>query len=485
MQGLRETGDFNIKEPADDRRSSLIFVKAAGHEIFDLFAGKLPDRCLMREFGPDNRAFDLGYRIDNSVLENETFAFQMPAGTCCLSGNMATGDNGPSFGDGTGDQFCAGAFAFKDCPGPEIHIRALWTDDNAAEPGNRILSFEGGCRVHLDLFYRLHADIVGEEDPVLFDNGRTARVDFDVLAPVMDHRETDLGIFTYIEFRDTIMGSAMAYFFSARAAGDNMELSALFSNDDIMDMLDLLPAEEGAELHIITGCSSGEKVGHGAAHYGISEFYVGKNAKISFTMIHNWSEHIEVYPRSASVVEENGVFLSNYVCMQPVKKIQMYPTATLKGENSVARFSSVVICPKGSYMDLGSRAILEGKGASAELVTRAITKGGTIISRGHIAGKTAGTRGHLECKGLILKDGVIYAIPEIEGSIVGTELSHEAAVGKLAREEIEYLMSRGLDEDEATATIIRGFLDVKISGLPEALQKQIDASIDEAEKSGF
>jgi Fe-S cluster assembly scaffold protein SufB len=80
---------------------------------------------------------------------------------------------------------------------------------------------------------------------------------------------------------------------------------------------------------------------------------------------------------------------------------------------------------------------------------------------------------------------LIYAIPEIEGAVVGTELSHEAAVGKLARDEIEYLMSRGLDENEATATIIRGFLDVKINGLPEALQQQIDASIDVAEKSGF
>ena len=95
-------------------------------------------------------------------------------------------------------------------------------------------------------------------------------------------------------------------------------------------------------------------------------------------------------------------------------------------------------------MDLGSRAILEGTGASAELITRAITKGGTIISRGHINGKTAGTRGHLECKGLILKDGVIYAIPKLRGLWLGTELSHEAAVGKLARDEIEYLMSRGL-----------------------------------------
>ena len=100
------------------------------------------------------------------------------------------------------------------------------------------------------------------------------------------------------------------------------------------------------------------------------------------------------------------------------------------------------------------------------------------------AGPTSGG-GHLECKGLILKDGTIYAIPEIDGRVVGTELSHEAAVGKLAQDEIEYLMARGLSEDEATATIIRGFLDIKIAGLPEALQKQIDATIDVAEKAGF
>jgi hypothetical protein len=202
-------------------------------------------------------------------------------------------------------------------------------------------------------------------------------------------------------------------------------------------------------------------------------------------MIHTWGEDIDVYPRSAATVGENGVFLSNYVCMKPVHKVQMYPTAHLVGENSVARFSSVVIATEGSHLDLGSRAILGAHGASAELVTRAITKGGTIISRGHILGKVEGTKGHLECKGLILKDGTIYAIPEIEGAVMGTELSHEAAVGKIARDEIEYLMSRGLDEEAATATIIRGFLDVKIAGLPDALQKQIDSAIDVAEKAGF
>lgn len=255
--------------------------------------------------------------------------------------------------------------------------------------------------------------------------------------------------------------------------------------EKIQHVHNIIIAEDGAELHIVSGCASGRHVGKGGAHYGISEFYVGKNAKISFTMIHTWGEEIDVFPRSAARVEENGVFLSNYVCMKPVHKVQMYPTANLVGENSVARFSSVVIATPGSELDLGSRAILGAKGASAELVTRAITKGGTIISRGHILGKFEETRGHLECKGLILKDGTIYAIPEIEGTVVGTELSHEAAVGKIAKDEIEYLMARGLDEEAATATIIRGFLDVKIAGLPVALQDQIDSAIDVAEKAGF
>ncbi len=260
------------------------------------------------------------------------------------------------------------------------------------------------------------------------------------------------------------------------------------ATDDIQTVHNIIVAEEGgAELHLITGCVSSHSVGHGK-HYGITEFYVGKDALISTTMIHTWGgEDVEVVPRSAARVEENGTFLSNYISMKPVKRVQMYPEARLSGENSVARFSSVVLAPEGSELDLGQRAILEAKGTSAELLSRVITRGGNVIARAHIIGGGAEeTRGHIECKGLILEDGIIHAIPEIEGGrLTNTELSHEAAVGKIARDEIEYLMARGgLNEEEATATIIRGFLDVKIQGLPDSLQRQIDAAIDAAE-DGF
>jgi Fe-S cluster assembly scaffold protein SufB len=263
-----------------------------------------------------------------------------------------------------------------------------------------------------------------------------------------------------------------------------LQACLFLAKTQVQHVHNIVIAEEGAELHLISGCASASYKKTGS-HLGVTEFYIGKDAQITSTMIHNWGEEISVYPRSAAVVEENGVFLSNYVCMQPVRKIQMAPVADLKGKNSVARFSSIVVSTPGSLMDLGSVARLSAEGASAELLTRAITTGGTIISRGMIEGMVPNTRGHLECKGLILKDGTIHAIPEIKGDVVDTELSHEAAVGKIARDEIEYLMSRGLSEEVSTATIIRGFLDVKIAGLPDVLQKQIEAAIDAAEKSGF
>ncbi len=240
--------------------------------------------------------------------------------------------------------------------------------------------------------------------------------------------------------------------------------------------------EDGAEAHIITGCSVAHGVKSGA-HLGISEFFIGKNASLTFTMVHNWGENVAVRPRSAGVVEEGGKFLSNYVLLKPVRDLQMYPSITLNGENSLARFHSVVVAPKGSYLDLGNRVVMNAPNTRCEIIARTIAAGGTIINRGHIGAHFTPSKGHLECQGLILGNGRIMAIPELDGSLEGVELSHEASVGKIAQNEIEYLMARGLDEDEATATIVRGFLNTDIMGLPHKLQLAIDAQIEELQAS--
>jgi Fe-S cluster assembly scaffold protein SufB len=200
-------------------------------------------------------------------------------------------------------------------------------------------------------------------------------------------------------------------------------------------------------------------------------------------MIHSWAPEIAVRPRTGVIVEEGGVFLSNYVIMKPVRSLQMSPLARCVGDNSVVRFNSILVALPGSSMDIGSRVILGARGARTEIISRAITKGGNITARGYIEGNAPDVKGHLECRGLILRDeGMIYAVPELKGLLAGVDLSHEAAVGKIAEEEIEYLMMRGLTRDEATATIVRGFLRVEIEGLPPELNLELQRAIEASQK---
>jgi Fe-S cluster assembly scaffold protein SufB len=244
----------------------------------------------------------------------------------------------------------------------------------------------------------------------------------------------------------------------------------------------IIIAEEGSEMHIITGCTtaSGEDPG---LHLGVSEFYIKKGAKVSFTMIHNWNPNIAVRPRTGVIVEEDGVFLNNYVIMKQVNSLQTNPLARCVGRNALVRFNSVVVAPPGSSIDMGAQVILEAPESKTEIISRAITSGGDIISRGYIEGRAPDVKGHLECRGLILGEkGMIYAIPELKGLIAGIDLSHEAAVGKIAEEEVEYLMMRGLTRGEATATIVRGFLRVEIEGLPDQLNQELKKAIEDSEK---
>jgi len=246
----------------------------------------------------------------------------------------------------------------------------------------------------------------------------------------------------------------------------------------------ILIAEEGSELHIISGCATSPHLKKGL-HVGISEFFVKKGAKLSFTMIHNWAEGVAVRPRSVATVEEGGLFLSNYVCMKPVTSLQMYPTCHLNGPGAVGRFYSILVGNPATDIDAGGRVILNHPGARAEIVSRAITNGGKIMARGHLVGNAPGIKAHLECRGLILDGGAMLAVPQLDGFVDGVEMSHEAAVGKIAQEEINYLMARGLTEDEATATIVRGFLSVDIPGLPPQLQAEIDKAVNVTDAEGL
>lgn len=254
-----------------------------------------------------------------------------------------------------------------------------------------------------------------------------------------------------------------------------LQACLMISNNNIEQKVhNIIISEQNSEARIITGCSVHPDVRSGQ-HIGISEFYVKKNATLHFTMIHNWAEETIVRPRSAALVEENGAFISNYIALNPVKDLQMYPAAFCRGRNSKASFNSIIYGRKNSLYDIGSKIVLSGRYSSGEVVSRAVVgDNAKVIARGMLVGENSPVKAHLECRGILLNDNaVIHSIPELIGSRKDVELSHEAAVGKIADKEINYLMSRGLSREEATSVIVRGFLDVNLMGLPKKLEKEV------------
>lgn len=241
----------------------------------------------------------------------------------------------------------------------------------------------------------------------------------------------------------------------------------------------IIIAEEGSKAHIISSCVQHSNAPN-VSHLGISEIYVKKNALLNFTMVHQWSEDTIVRPRSGAEIGDNATFISNYVCTRPVHDVQQYPVGYCQGENSRVSFNSILLGHSNSRLDIGSKAVLTGKGSKAEMISRAIAREGSeMIIRGLIEGNNADCKGHLECRGLLMDDkSIMQSIPELIATKKGVEITHEAAVGKISEKEIVYLMTRKLSRDQAVSLIIRGFMDVGILGLPDALNAEIKRIID-------
>lgn len=246
---------------------------------------------------------------------------------------------------------------------------------------------------------------------------------------------------------------------------------------DVQVIHNIIELKEGAELNIVNGCTTAHSCGAGR-HIGVTETYLAKDSSLGYTMLHNWGSTMEVFPVGATVVGEGARYISNYVAMTSVKNIKSCPVAYVK-EHGSARFYSIIYARDPSFFDTGAKVVLQGDGASGEIISRVVSEGGTVISRQMLSGDVKGTLGHMECSGLLLNDrGVIHSIPELRGAHPDINLSHEAALGKISDEELSYLMTRGLTEEQARSLIIRGFLDLRIEGLPKKVQMLVDEIID-------
>lgn len=232
--------------------------------------------------------------------------------------------------------------------------------------------------------------------------------------------------------------------------------------------------DDDAEAHVVSGCSVSHGM-KGGLHIGISEYYVGRNAKLTFSMIHSWAEDLHVRPRTAVRVASGGEYVSYYMIYSPIASVQTNPKIEL-GENAKLYSVSIIAGRKRGHYDVGTVASLDGYQSRAELVSRVVAfDESQIYARGDIIGNAPEAMGHIECLGLMASPrGTISSIPVVTSRDPTSKLSHEAAIGVIAQEEIEYLMSKGFTEDEARAIIIRGFMTVDAPGLPLSVKKEIE-----------
>lgn len=241
----------------------------------------------------------------------------------------------------------------------------------------------------------------------------------------------------------------------------------------------IVVAKEESTLHVITGCTQAPETF--GLHAGISEFYVGKNATVTFTMIHSWSGGSHVRPRTGVIVEEGGRFISNYVILKPANTIQTFPVVRLTGRGASTLTASIIVSSGSSKIDVGSCVYLESPQTNGEIVSKVVGSGSSeVVVRSRIIGFTDGVKGHTECNGILVsKNATISAIPELVAKAKDVELTHEAAIGRISEEEVFYLQARGFTEEEAISMIVRGFLESGVVGLPKTVENYLKNAIRE------
>ena len=237
-----------------------------------------------------------------------------------------------------------------------------------------------------------------------------------------------------------------------------------------------------SELNVVTGCGIIRSVS--SIHAGVTEFYLGEGARVNYIMIHGWSRYQHVRPRSGAILKDKAQFINHYITFSPSKTLQSYPQVHLVGDNAFACQTSVLVGSKDENIDIGNAVFLKGKGSRGEIISRLLAKGSSkITSRAKIWGYGENSKGHIECTGMLLSDEAdIQTIPELRAYTPNTRLTHEASIGKLAEDEIIYLMSKGFSREEAEGILIRGFMRIKPYGIPKQLEITLEQAIEIASR---
>jgi len=230
----------------------------------------------------------------------------------------------------------------------------------------------------------------------------------------------------------------------------------------------LIIAEPGSKVHYIEGCSAPQYT-RSNLHAGCVEVFVKEGAHVQYSTVQNWSKNTYNLNTKRAKVDSNGVM--EWVSGSMGSKVTMlYPSSHLNGEGARANHITIGYAGEGQNIDTGAKVVHNAPHTKSTIESKSISQGdGRTNYRGlvRVPKGSHGSSVSIECDALMFdKEATSDTEPYIEIKEDDVEMAHEATVGRIGDEEIHYLMSRGIEEEEAKEMIVRGFIEPIAKELP-------------------
>ncbi len=248
----------------------------------------------------------------------------------------------------------------------------------------------------------------------------------------------------------------------------------------------LIVVDEGAELHYIEGCSS-PKYSKNSLHAGCVELHVLPGATMTYTSIENWSKNVYNLNTKRAIVHKNASVRWLNGNMGSCRTM-LYPCSVLLGEYARSESIGIAFAGEGQNQDTGSKAIHVASHTSSIIKSKSISKDGGISSyRGlvRVTENAKHCKSNVQCDALLM-DGqsISNTYPSMNINNATVRMEHEATVSKIGEEQLFYLMSRGLSEEQAVKMIVSGFIEPVVKALPLEYAVELNKLI-ELEISGL
>lgn len=230
----------------------------------------------------------------------------------------------------------------------------------------------------------------------------------------------------------------------------------------------LIIADEGSEIHYIEGCTA-QSYSVNSMHSAVVEIFVKEGAKARYTTVQNWSKDVYNLNTKRAIVEAEGT-VEWVGGSMGAKVVMLYPGSFLMGEHARADHLNVGVASGNVWKDTGAKVVHLAPNTTSNILAKSISKDGGIMGyRGLVRmGKNSqGSKARVQCDGLMMDDhSRSDTWPDIQIQNPYVTVAHEAVVGKISDDQLFYLRSRGLTEDEAAAMIVNGFIEPVTKELP-------------------